>query len=219
MSKDKKTEQMQWVKGPDGKLRPEPKEGVSGPLQIIGPNGKPTGITDNGKSMRNKQSEFEVIQKYHDRYSSKPSEDKIYFKDVPLQVPLTNKYIIGKEKDILGTEAVNYETIALTLYDPVTTKGLLAVLHQFKKPCEIDLDNIVDKAVKEFNLPEELYFRLEATINGEGGVDEENSRTPKLIKELEKYKIKIIGKDLKMHTGPKCVFLNCETGKVEVYHA
>ena len=187
MSKERKTERMQWIKGPDGKFRA--------------------------------RSFFEIIEGYPTKYSKKQTKDKIYFKEVPLLIPLNNTYITGEKNDVLGAGSINHETLALTLYDPKTTKGLLAVLREFKETSEITVNNIVDKALEEFNLSRKEYKRLDASISGEGLIKPEKSRASKIRNALKKYKITIIGEDLKTYLGPKCVFLNCETGKVEIYHS
>ena len=131
-----------------------------------------------------------------------------------------DKYVIGKGKEILGTDGVS-SCLAITLYNPQNKIGILAhILGVETSPDEVRPERIIDTLVKQLNISGELdYKKLEATLAGEGTVLVESERNSPIVRtRIKNYEIPIIGEDL-CEAPERFVFLNCDTGRVEVYRA
>jgi len=129
-------------------------------------------------------------------------------------------YAIGKGKELIGTDGV-FSCLAITLYNPQNKTGILAHISCVRgSPDELKPERVMDTLLKQLNISEGLdYKKLEATLAGEGMVLAESERNSLIVKErIKNYGIPIIGEDLWTAPG-RFVFLNCDTGKVEVYRA
>lgn len=155
--------------------------------------------------------------------SLKPQEEKFKTFDY---FPCHNKYkfvgqdrfVIGKDKDLIGTDGITL-CLAITLYDPSRKIGALAHISGFGDVSErLEPEKVIDTLLSELNLSESLDIsKLEATLSGEGMVINEERRNSSIVREkLNEYKIPIIGEDLCKAPG-RLVFLNCDTGVVEVH--
>ena len=131
-----------------------------------------------------------------------------------------DKYEIGEGKELIGTDGVG-SSLAITLYKPQNKIGILAhILGMESSPDEVKPEKVIDALLKLLNIFGELnYKKLEATLAGEGIVLTENQRNSPIVRaRIKDYEIPIIGEDLCKASG-RLVFLNCDTGRVEVYRA
>ncbi len=129
-----------------------------------------------------------------------------------------DKYVIGEGKEILGTDGVS-SSLAISLYNPKNKIGILAhILGVETSPDEVRPEKITDTLLEQLNISGEVnYKKLEATLAGESILFEGKRSSPIVRKKLQDYKIPIIGEDLCEVPEGRLVFLNCDTGKVEVY--
>ena len=134
-------------------------------------------------------------------------------------IAINNAYIIEEGSNKISAESVSGESIAITLYDITTKKGALAFLCKFDVSKGITVDNVVDEMLKDNffkDCTKEKGYTFEATRTGNKS-DEKNIN--KIKEKLQKHKISIIGEDLKdIASKSKYVYLDCDTGNVEVYH-
>jgi len=131
-----------------------------------------------------------------------------------------DKYKIGEGKELIGTDGIG-SSLAITLYNPQNKIGILAhILGMEGSPDEVKPEKVIDILLKQLNIFGELnYKKLEATLAGEGIVLAESQRNSQIVRaRIKDYKIPIIGEDLCKASG-RLVFLNCDTGWVEVYRA
>jgi len=129
-------------------------------------------------------------------------------------------YAIGEERDLIGTDSVA-TCLAITLFDVQRRRGILAHIGGFShSPEELKPERVIDTLLHELNgSNREDYQKLEATLSGEGLIREESRRNSPIVRtKLQNYGIQIIGEDLCKASG-RLVFLNCNTGQVEVYRA
>jgi len=131
-----------------------------------------------------------------------------------------DNYTIGGEKEVIGTDGVG-SSLAITLYNPQNKTGILAhILGMESSPDEVKPERVIDTLLKQLNIFGKLnYKKLEATLAGEGIVLTESQRNSPIVRaKIKDYEIPIIGEDLCKASG-RLVFLNCDTGRVEVYRA
>jgi len=131
-----------------------------------------------------------------------------------------DNYAIGKGEELIGTEGVSC-CLAITLYNPQNKTGILAHISMMDcSPEELKPERVIDTLLKQLNISGELdYKKLEATLAGEGTVLIESERNSPIVKtRIKNYEIPIIGEDL-CEAPERFVFLNCDTGRVEVYRA
>jgi len=129
-----------------------------------------------------------------------------------------DKYAIGKGEEVLGTDGVS-SCLVITLYNAQNKIGILAhILGVETSPDEVKPERIIDTLLEQLNISGEMdYKKLEATLAGEGIVLAESQRNSQIVRaKLQDYEIPIIGEDLCKAPG-RLVFLNCDTGMVEVY--
>lgn len=131
-------------------------------------------------------------------------------------------YAIGEGEELIGTEGV-ISCLAITLYNPQNKRGILAHISGIELECspdEVKPERIIDTLLKQLNISEGVdYKKLEATLAGEGMVLAESQRNSLIVRErIKNYEIPIIGEDLCKAPG-RLVFLNCDTGRVEVYRS
>lgn len=208
-----KTEELRLIVGPNGKCRYEPikkekETGLSGPAHIIGENGKTEGITYFEGNIRKQKSEFKVKKGYFPNKEPYSSCRKI--------LGGKNSYLTGEGLELIAAEGISGESVAITLYDIITKKSALAHLSEFDSLQEITIENIIDKMLKDkFSyLDEHEYYKLEATIIG----NKLHERNIKKIKEnLRKQNIPLVAEELTTQLIGKNVYLQCETGNIEVY--
>ena len=133
---------------------------------------------------------------------------------------IEDDYAIGEREELIGTDGV-LSCLAITLYNPQNKRGILAHIACIRgSPDELKPKKVIDTLLKQLNISGDLdYKKLEATLAGEGMVLAESERNSLIVKErIKNYGIPIIGEDLCKAPG-RFVFLNCDTGKVEVYRA
>jgi chemotaxis receptor (MCP) glutamine deamidase CheD len=127
----------------------------------------------------------------------------------------TEDYTIGEGKDLIRTDGVN-TCLAITLYDTQKKKGALAhITGLYDAPEKLIPENIIDTLLGELCNSE----NLEVTLSGEGlilvGEDQRSSSIVR--KKLQEHKIPIVGEELNLAPFGKLVFLDCDTGNVDVY--
>jgi len=131
-------------------------------------------------------------------------------------------YSIGKGEDLLCASVMS--DLAVTLYDPKNKIGALARISRESEgdisPEELKPTRIISTLCKKLNIFGDLDpRRLEATLSGEGTREARGKRNSSVVRSrLQGYKILIIGEDLAKYFG-RLVFLNCDTGKVEIYRS
>ena len=127
---------------------------------------------------------------------------------------------IGKENQILGTTHLG-PCVGVTLYDPVGKTGVMShITGRLKADEDYSPNNIVDTLLKHLSRNNSFdLMKLEAAICGDMPI-----RTPDpLIKSraiedrLNALGIKLIGKDVGKCPYVRSMFLDCNTGNVEVY--
>ena len=129
-------------------------------------------------------------------------------------------YKIGKEEELIGTNSV-FCCLAITLYNPQNKTGILAhISGTGSSPDQLKPKKVMGTLLEQLNISNVVdYKKLEATLAGEGMVFNEKKRNSQIVrKRIKNYEIPIIGEDLCPAQG-RLVFLNCATGKVEVYRA
>jgi len=127
-------------------------------------------------------------------------------------------YAIGEGEELIGTDSVA-TCLAITLYNSQNKRGVLAHISGLEcSPNELKPERVIDTLLKQLNISGELnYKKLEATLAGEGVILAESQRNSLIVRaRLRDYEIPIIGEDLCRAPG-RLVFLNCDTGRVEVY--
>ncbi len=130
-----------------------------------------------------------------------------------------DNYAIGEGEEIIGTEGVSC-CLAITLYNSQNKTGILAHISMRDcSPDELKPERVIDTLLKQLNISKGLdYKKLEATLAGEGILFEGQRNSPIVRSRIKDYEIPIIGEDL-CEAPKRFVFLNCDTGRVNVYRA
>ena len=131
-----------------------------------------------------------------------------------------DNYAIGEGEEVLRTDGVSC-CLAITLYNSQNKIGILAHISMMEgSPDELKPERVIDTLLKQLNISGELdYKKLAATLAGEGTVLVESERNSPIVRtRIKNYEIPIIGEDL-CEAPERFVFLNCDTGRVEVYRA
>lgn len=127
-----------------------------------------------------------------------------------------DSYFIRQKKGLLGASGVS-SCLVVTIYNLQRVNGALAHVSGSRKvPLKLQPDQIVDTLLHDLHIPRNSDFQcLEASLSGENGV---YRSSPAVRAKLNYYGIRIIGEDLCDAPG-RLVFLDCGTGRVEVYRA
>jgi chemotaxis receptor (MCP) glutamine deamidase CheD len=132
-----------------------------------------------------------------------------------------DRYKVGKERDIIGTDGVLC-SLVITVYDSQRKTGVLAhTLGLSTSPKELQPDRVIETLLQALGVSGDSDLQsLKATLSGEGVVLDDSSRNSQIVRaKLNELGIKIIGEDLEKTLDGRLVFLHCDTGTVEVYRA